>query len=98
MSELSRKLHSWYALQGRTGLTWWCPGCKRIHSVSTYKGGWWWDGDTENPTITPAVLFQHDVYGRVHRCHSIIEKGIIRFYDDCTHSLAGQSVPLPEFP
>jgi hypothetical protein len=29
-------------------------------------------------------------------CHSFIEVGNIRFLDDCTHALAGQTVPLPD--
>lgn len=30
-------------------------------------------------------------------CHSYIEEGNIRFLDDCTHELAGKTVPLPDF-
>lgn len=32
------------------------------------------------------------------RCHSFVENGMIRFLSDCTHELAGQTVPLPELP
>lgn len=30
------------------------------------------------------------------QCHSYVEDGNIRFLSDCSHSLAGQTVPLPE--
>jgi hypothetical protein len=32
------------------------------------------------------------------RCHSFLEDGKIRFLADCTHALAGQTVPLPAWP
>ena len=31
-------------------------------------------------------------------CHSFVTDGRIQFLGDCTHSLAGQTVDLPEFP
>lgn len=31
-------------------------------------------------------------------CHSTISAGLITFCPDCTHSLVGQTVPLPEWP
>lgn len=30
-------------------------------------------------------------------CHSFVTDGRIRFLNDCTHALAGQTVDLPEF-
>lgn len=32
------------------------------------------------------------------RCHSFVTNGQIQFLSDCTHKLAGQTVPLAEFP
>jgi Family of unknown function (DUF6527) len=31
-------------------------------------------------------------------CHSYVRDGQIQFLGDCTHSLAGQTVPLPSWP
>jgi hypothetical protein len=31
-------------------------------------------------------------------CHYILTNGVLNFCGDCTHSMAGQSVPLPELP
>lgn len=36
---------------------------------------------------------------KVHRvCHSFVTDGRIQFLGDCTHALAGQTVPLPDWP
>jgi hypothetical protein len=32
------------------------------------------------------------------RCHHFIKGGMVKFLGDCTHSLAGQTLPLPELP
>lgn len=32
------------------------------------------------------------------RCHSFVRAGRIEFLSDCTHALAGQTVPLPAWP
>lgn len=32
------------------------------------------------------------------RCHSFVNDGRIQFLTDCTHSLAGQTVDLPDYP
>jgi hypothetical protein len=31
-------------------------------------------------------------------CHSFVTDGQIQFLGDCTHALAGQTVPLPDYP
>lgn len=40
--------------------------------------------------------------GRKHpvcyHCHSFVTDGRIQFLGDCTHALAGQTVPIPEWP
>ncbi len=32
------------------------------------------------------------------RCHTFIRNGMVEFLSDCTHELAGQTLPLPEIP
>jgi hypothetical protein len=32
------------------------------------------------------------------RCHSFVTDGKIQFLADCSHQLAGKTVPLPDFP
>lgn len=36
--------------------------------------------------------------GKDEICHSFVSEGQIKFLDDCTHRLAGQTVPLPPIP
>lgn len=55
-------------------------------------GCWTWNGDTEKPTLRPSVL----TTGHNFRCHSWINDGKVQFLNDCSHSLAGQTVDLME--
>jgi hypothetical protein len=71
-----------------------CPGCGFAHWFKTDGGGWTWNGDRERPTISPSVLAWADAF----RCHSFVTDGRIRFLNDCTHNMKGQTVELPEFP
>jgi len=32
------------------------------------------------------------------RCHTFIRGGMVDFLGDCTHALAGQTLPLPDYP
>jgi hypothetical protein len=32
------------------------------------------------------------------RCHTFIKGGMVQFLGDCTHALAGQTLPLPDLP
>lgn len=33
-----------------------------------------------------------------HRCHSFVRDGMMQFLGDTSHSLAGQTVPVPDWP
>ena len=78
-----------------------CPACKRHHSCYVERPDkrrpcWSFNGDLEKPTFTPSIV---SLYGRddeINVCHSFVCDGRIEFLSDCTHSLAGQTVDLPE--
>lgn len=80
-----------------------CPGCGFLHDVRVGSGQgprWTWNGDVARPTISPSIRVTW-TYGDppvAHCCHSFVEWGRIRYLADCTHALAGQTVPLPEAP
>lgn len=88
-------------------LIWWCPGCNSSHNIQHGEGRgprWAWNGDVERPTFTPSVLV---TYGGVDsgkdgappaRCHSFVIEGQMQMLGDCTHALAGQTVPIPHWP
>ncbi len=64
------------------------------------------DGDLDNPTISPSVNESWGPIPEEHRQagepefgrnHYIISAGKINYCSDCTHSFAGQTLELPEF-
>lgn len=90
---------------GEQHLHFYCPGCKYLHgpAVAMAPGKdaplWQWNGSLEKPTLSPSLLITYK-YGpeqKQHTCHSFILDGNIQFLGDCTHALAGQTVPIPEW-
>lgn len=95
------------------GIAFWCPGCGEPHVVCTRgdpaaRPVWGWDGDVDAPTITPSIniligprpmvpVGRPDA-GKIDVCHSFVHDGHIQFLGDCTHALANQTVPLPDWP
>lgn len=79
-----------------------CPGCERHHTVRVKgDGAWGWNGDVSKPTLTPSVFSNPPgpyFVASQPSCHSFVKDGQIQFLDDCSHALAGQTVPLPEWP
>lgn len=75
-----------------------CPGCHgATHAVSEPR--WTWNGDAERPTLAPSIVIRVPrADGRPDAvCHSFVRDGQIEFLTDCTHALAGQTVPIPPF-
>lgn len=95
---------------GRISYLFPCPGCDCQHQIFTGEGpgpSWSFNGDLDRPTCSPSLLVkmgpEYDPVthlakkgapGRV--CHSFIKDGMIQFLGDCTHSLAGRTVEIPE--
>lgn len=84
-----------------------CPGCKEPHVIPTYgPKAWGFDGNEESPTFTPSILItrkgidyptaDHPGTPVIEICHSFIRAGRWEFLGDCTHKLAGQTVPMIE--
>ncbi len=75
-----------------------CPGCGNAHGVTD---SWKFNGNQDRPTFSPSVLVRgvkdaaSDPTPTV--CHSFVRDGQIQFLGDCTHSLAGKTVDLPDF-
>jgi hypothetical protein len=112
MSALSAKLRDSIDANSRKGLLYWCQGCESLHQVWVEGGehgrNWGWNGDVNAPTFTPSV---HVRTGRAvdpsyvpepgdppEVCHTFITNGQVQFLGDCTHALAGQTLPLPDLP
>lgn len=76
-----------------------CPGCGQLHAIpTTGPRAWEFNGDLARPTFAPSILVRW-TSGPEHQagvCHSFVRDGQIQFLGDCTHTLAGKTVPLPE--
>lgn len=84
-----------------------CPGCiefgySGIHMLAVNsiekKPSWTWDGNAERPTLSPSILTRYETPEKKNVCHSFLRNGVFEFLNDCTHSLAGQKVPMPHLP
>ena len=80
----------------------WCPGCEMMHVVytdKTTKGPCWvFNGNMEFPTFNPSIRVQWHKNGVGDQlCHSFVKDGKIQFLGDCTHSLKGQTVKIPNW-
>jgi hypothetical protein len=65
--------------------------------------GWNWDGNLASPTLSPSLLVTRRYGGEGpdgydQRCHSFVRAGHWEFLSDSSHSLAGQTIPLPPLP
>lgn len=80
--------------EGQPEYTFHCPGCGYSHWFKTDKPEptWQWNGDLEKPTVNPSIL----VHGEF-RCHLYLRDGMIQFLNDCSHKLAGQTVPMEDY-
>lgn len=107
MAALSKKLRSLAGGKGAPdwrGIGFWCPGCEGVHTIKTSPGGWTFDGNVEVPTFSPSILVTYagadagQKDAPPARCHSFVRAGNIEFLSDCSHALAGKTVPLPDWP
>ena len=88
-----------------------CPACGDLHSCKTPV--WTFNGDLEKPTVSPSILVRgtvpitEDEHRRIMSgekiepkpriCHSFVTDGKIQFLEDCTHTLKGQTVEIPDW-
>lgn len=58
----------------------------------------WQDGtDPKECLYCNDPEFEDDEHKLCYICHSFVREGMIEFLTDCTHRLAGQTVPLKDF-
>jgi len=79
-----------------------CPGCVAdghtgvhmlpVQGETGIRARWDWDGSLAAATLNPSIL---TTAGPL-RCHSFLRAGVFEFLSDCSHSLAGQHVPMPD--
>jgi len=73
-----------------------CPGCACRHWVRVRgdRPCWTWNGDPTCPTVAPSIKITSGNADGPTCCHLFIRDGKIEFLTDCTHQLAGQTVPM----
>lgn len=81
---------------GKSGDSLWfmCSGCGELHQIKIGVGPgmrWGWDGNSERPTFWPSIRMNTDQ----HLCHAYVSGGNLLYLSECTHNMAGQTVPLP---
>jgi hypothetical protein len=93
------KFHNMGSHEGERRVAFYCPGCECGHQIPvTGVRAWSWNGSMEKPTLKPSILVNRgSVNPKVPQCHSYVTDGRIQFLGDCTHSLAGQTVDLPDW-
>ena len=67
-----------------------------------YRAGHFIEGESQDKCWCTFEDRHPEFKGRKHPvcyvCHSFVNDGMIWFLDDCTHKLANQTVPIPEWP
>jgi len=74
---------------------------------------WSFNGDMEKPTFEPSLLIRgtrkitDEEHAKImagvkvtiadYVCHSFVRNGRIQYLSDCTHSFAGQTIPMEAF-
>lgn len=75
-----------------------CPGCECAHAfLVTGPLSWEFNGDLERPTFSPSLLCTTRMPSGNDVCHLFMRDGQIEFLSDCTHKLAGRTVPVPDW-
>lgn len=87
-----------------------CNELHMINIDTSDRPAWSFDGNYDAPTFSPSVLVTgvrrptDDELDRIMAgekiempkriCHSFVRAGHIQFLNDCTHTLAGKTVPM----
>ena len=107
MERIGKYLRRASGPDGRTGIGYahWCPACKETHAFAVdrpFSNGakWSFDGNIDAPTFAPSMNIGIGPFpdGHIERCHYFLKGGQLQYISDCTHAMAGQTVPLPELP
>jgi len=88
----------------------WCPACEQVHDFAVEQpfgngARWSWDGNAQHPTFSPSMNIKIGPWpkgtkreGEVEICHYFLYDGVLKYLTDCTHSMRGQNVVLPDLP
>ena len=70
----------------------WCSACREYH---IFDDSWKFNNDMEKPTFSPSLIYPNR---KNKKCHLWIKDGMITYFKDCNHSLAGFEMPMSDIP
>lgn len=98
---MGKKVSKFIDGDGAEGYHFHCEGCNSSHAVYTkgHKTKWGFNDNEERPTFTPSILarWTEGIEEKKMVCHSFVTDGKIKYLNDCTHHLKGQTVELLDF-
>lgn len=82
---------------------WFCPACQEMHNL---PDGWKFNGNVDKPTFSPSFKHEWDWGPKLkpgkregrNVCHYIVTDGRVAYCGDCTHSMAGTTIDMPDLP
>lgn len=103
MSAFGKKLRRAQGSDGVAVYCFWCPGCDKVHAYHVGgQRGWQFNENPDQPSFSPSLLVFEYLRddGTVYqpRCHLFMTNGMLQYCSDSAHKLAGQTVPVPDWP
>ena len=108
MNQVSSKLR-----REENGYAHWCPGCEQMHTLpDSWKFDGNLENPTFTPSFKHEGVLRPFVNGKwvggwkrdaagntiPFICHYVLTAGQLQYQADCTHAMAGKTVPLPSLP
>ncbi len=94
-------LERWTWPTGEVQLLFHCPGCQGSHAywLAHAEGSqgpvWSFNGNRERPTFSPSLRVRSvSRKCKEEACHLFVTDGQIQYCGDCTHEMAGKTVPM----
>lgn len=96
-------MDKWTWNNGAVQYVFYCPGCKSTHRYDVVIGDgcvgpvWSFNENPEAPTFTPSLVYKSTAKTHTETCHLYVIDGNIQYLTDCTHELAGKTIPMIEW-
>ncbi|MFC5498122.1 hypothetical protein ACFPOE_11300 [Caenimonas terrae] len=83
----------------------WCPACDKPHQFNEFADDdpehrgckFYFNGNWFAPSFGPDMNIESATVPET-RCRYYLTRGVLEFRSDSTHALAGQVIPLPDWP
>jgi hypothetical protein len=58
---------------------------------------WTFNGDFDKPTFSPSLLVRYPWKDKDRRCHLFLTDGKIKYMNDCSHNMSGETIELQDW-